>query len=631
MGLLNNAHSDKIKFDERELMTKKKKIGQEIMMGNEAMARGLLEAGVQCATSYPGTPASEILETLIRIKKKERLSIFAEWAINEKIAFETALAQSYLGRRAAVSMKQVGLNVAADPLMSAAYIGVKGGFVIIAADDPGPKSSQTEQDSRFQAFFAKIPVFDPSSPLEAKEMISRAFDLSEKYGIPVLLRPTTRVCHARQPVPLYAIPEPDTKASFDRNPGRWAATPNFRYLLHKELNQKLQDMAQENPIPGGWTKTDRPEPLAIVASGVPYALVSDILLDAKMSGKVPLFKVDQPYPLPVERIKKFLKGYKTVLVLEETAPLIEMQLADGLRLRGRRDGSIPAEGELTPDQIHRLLARLLNWETPGEPVAEPKGRRPTLCPGCPHRSAFWAIKKTFPKGIFPSDIGCYTLGMNMGVVDTCLCMGASISIATGLFQGFQTAGQPIPPIVATIGDSTFFHAGIPALVQAVHQKARFILVILDNSTVAMTGGQPTPFLSTLSDGMPAQPVEIKKMVKACEVKFIEETDPYDLPDMTRLLKKAGNYIQQEDSGPAVIIARHPCLVYGRHLLPEAPPAKVVLPEEECDGCGFCVTQFDCPALVQEKKKMPVHLIEELCVRCGTCIAVCPKKHIRREG
>ena len=199
-----------------------------------------------------------------------------------------------------------------------------------------------------------------------------------------------------------------------------------------------------------------------MASGVPYALAHDILLDAKMSGQVPLFKVDQPYPLPVEELKKFLKGYKTVLVLEETYPLIEMQLADGLKLLGRRDGSVPAEGELTPDHIHHLLARLLKWEIQGEPVSEPKGRRPSLCPGCPHRSAFWAIKKTFPKGIFPSDIGCYTLGMNMGVVDTCLCMGASIIHRHRLFQGFQASNHAIPPIVATIGDSTFFHAGIPA-------------------------------------------------------------------------------------------------------------------------------------------------------------------------
>jgi len=612
-------------------MTKGKKTGEVIMMGNEAMARGLLESGVQCATSYPGTPASEILESVIRIKIEEKLLIFAEWAINEKIAFETALAQSYLGRRTAVAMKQVGLNVAADSLMSAAYIGVRGGFVIISADDPGPKSSQTEQDSRFQAFFAKIPVFDPSSPLEAKEMISRAFDLSEKYAIPVLIRPTTRVCHARQPVPLYPIPEPDRKASFERNPGRWAATPGFRFILHRELNQKLQAIAKENPIPKGWINKTKPSPLAIVASGVPYALVHDILLDTKMSSQVPLFKVDQPYPLPVEEIKKFLKGYKTVLILEETFPLIEMQLADGLKLRGRRDGSIPAEGELTPDHIHYLLAQILKWKTQDELVPEPKGRRPTLCPGCPHRSAFWAIKKTFPKGIFPSDIGCYTLGMNMGVVDTCLCMGASITTATGLFQGFRSSDQPMPPIVATIGDSTFFHAGIPALVHAVHQKARFILVILDNSTVAMTGGQPTPNLETLSDGSPAQPIELKKMVSACGVGFIEEVDPYDFPKMIQVLKKAGEYIQQEHSGVAVVIARHPCLVYGRHLKAKEAGSKVIIPEDECDGCGFCVTQFDCPALIQEGKKQPVHLQEELCTHCGTCIHVCPKKHIQREG
>ena len=613
------------------MASKRKKIGEIVMMGNEAMARGLLESGVQCATSYPGTPASEILEAVIRFKKEEKVPLFAEWAINEKVAFEQALAQSYLGRRAAVSMKQVGLNVASDPLMSAAYIGVKGGFLIISADDPGPKSSQTEQDSRFQAFFAKIPVFDPSSPQEAKEMIPRALAVSEKYGLPVLLRPTTRVCHSRQPIPLYPLPEPNPEAAFEKNPARWAATPGFRFKLHQELNRKLEDLARENPVLKDWKEPPSSKSLAIVASGVPYALVHDLLLDNKLLGQIPLYKVDQPFPLPVKEMKKFLKPFKSVLVLEETYPLIEMQLADGLRLRGRRDGLIPAEGELTVDVLHRVLAELLGWGERGEVVPEPKGRRPTLCPGCAHRSAFWAIKKTFPKGIFPGDIGCYTLGINMGVVDTCLCMGASITTATGLYQGFNASSREVPPIVATIGDSTFFHAGIPALVNAVHQKARFILVILDNSTTAMTGGQPAPNLPTLSDGSPAEVIHLEPLVRACGVDFLEVVDPYDVPKMTGVLKKAGAYIQDEKNGVAVIIARHPCMVYGRHLLPEKPAGRVGIVQEECDGCGFCVTQFDCPAIVQEVKKKPARILEEFCTDCGTCITVCPKKHIRREA
>jgi len=613
------------------MAAKRKKIGEIVMMGNEAMARGLLESGVQFATSYPGTPASEILEAVIRFKKQEKVPLFAEWAINEKVAFEQALAQSYLGRRAAVSMKQVGLNVASDPLMSAAYLGVKGGFLIISADDPGPKSSQTEQDSRFQAFFAKIPVFDPSSPQEAKEMIPRALALSEKYEIPVLLRPTTRVCHSRQPIPLNPLPEPNPEAAFEKNPSRWAATPGFRFKLHQELNRKLEALARENPVLKNWKEPTEKSPLAILASGVPYALVHDLLLDKKMLGQIPLFKVDQPFPLPVREMKKFLKPFKSVLVLEETYPLIEMQLADGLRLRGRRDGLIPAEGELTLDVLHRVLAELLGWEKMAATVPEPKGRRPTLCAGCAHRSAFWAIKKTFPKGIFPGDIGCYTLGINMGVVDTCLCMGASITTATGLYQGFNASGREVPPIVATIGDSTFFHAGIPALVNAVHQKAKFILVILDNSTVAMTGGQPAPNLPILSDGSPAQPINLEPLVRACGVEFLEVVDPYDVQKMTAVLKKAGVYIQDKKNGVAVIIARHPCMVYGRHLLPERPAARVVIEKEECDGCGFCVTQFDCPAIVQEVKKQPARILEEFCTDCGTCLTVCPKKHIRREA
>ncbi len=275
---------------------KRQKIGEMVMMGNEAMARGLLEAGVQCATSYPGTPASEILEAVIRFRNQEKIAIFAEWAINEKVAFEQALAQSYLGRRSAVSMKQVGLNVASDPLMSAAYIGVKGGFVIIAADDPGPKSSQTEQDSRFQAWFAKIPVFDPSSPLEAKEMIAQAFTLSEKYAIPVLIRPTTRVCHARQPIPLYPIPAPKKEAAFDRNPSRWAATPGFRFILHKELNQKLEQVAEENPVLRNWKPEPEKKPLAIVAAGVPMRWPTTCSWTKKCWDRCPCTRSTSPTP-----------------------------------------------------------------------------------------------------------------------------------------------------------------------------------------------------------------------------------------------------------------------------------------------------------------------------------------------
>ena len=219
----------------------------------------------------------------------------------------------------------------------------------------------------------------------------------------------------------------------------------------------------------------------------------------------------------------------------------------------------------------------------------------------------------------------------MGVVDTCLCMGASITTATGLYQGFKASGREVPPIVATIGDSTFFHAGIPALVNAVHQKAKFILVILDNSTVAMTGGQPAPNLPTLSDGSPAEPIDLERMVRACGVAFLEVVDPYDVRKMTDILKKAGAFIQEEKNSVAVIIARHPCMVYGRHLLPEKPAARVVIEKEECDGCGFCVTQFDCPAIVQEVKKQPARILEEFCTDCGTCLTVCPKKHIRREA
>ena len=511
-----------------------------LLMGNEAMARGLIEAGVSLAASYPGTPASEILDAVVTFAKEEGVRLHAEWSVNEKVAYETALANSMSGRRSAVAMKQVGLNVAADPFMRSAYLGVIGGLVLIAADDPGPHSSQTEQDSRFFAMFAKVPVLDPASPQEAKTLTARAFELSEKYEIPVMLRPTTRVCHARQNVTVAPPLTLERPARFEKNPGRWCATPQFLRELHRQLNDKIAAISREPDLAPLFTPGDGSFPrIAVVASGVAAAHAWDILVDLNVMGRFDFYQVSMPYPLHQDFREKMIAHYDQVLVLEETYPVVELQLAGGA-VQGRETKTVPREGELTPEVMRPILAKFLEVPT-DSPAAPPAGggTRPTLCAGCGHRAAFYAIREAFPGGIFPSDIGCYTLGINLGAVDTCHCMGAGVSQAAGFYRAYAAAGGEFPTVVATIGDSTFFHAGLPALLNAVFHRARFILVILDNATTAMTGHQPTPQLGITAMGEEGQAVYLGDLVRACGVQFLKECNPYDIPALMELLKDSG--------------------------------------------------------------------------------------------
>jgi len=589
-----------------------------LMMGNEAIARGLLESGCGMATSYPGTPASEILATVLRLKREAGLPLHAQWAVNEKVAFEIAYAGAMTGLRSAVSMKQVGLNVAADPLMSAAYLGVVGGFVVISADDPGPHSSQTEQDSRLMAMMAKIPVLDPDSPAQAREMTRLAFDLSESHGVPVMLRPTTRVCHARQDLPPLPLQTGVRKPVFTRDPKRWAATPKFRLALHHELEARLarisaEPLSEPRAIASGGHRAK-----AVVVSGVAAAHAREIFAGLSLDGPLALYQVLQPFPLHSAFIRDLLETYDEILVIEETAAVIEMQLADRRHVRGKLNGKVPAVGELLPEHIEALLCRFAGRSAPTVSLPPAPARRPTLCAGCPHRASFFAIKKAAPRAIYTSDIGCYTLGLNLGAVDTVLCMGAAISQAAGFYHAFRDASKK-PDLVATMGDSTFFHAGVPALVDAVAQGVRFTLVILDNRTTAMTGGQPTP--ASGGDGGNAVAVEIEPLVRGCGVKFCRLADPYELPAFIALLKEALTWSREH--GPAVVIARHPCLLDRRSRAPGSPrpPATV---GDACDGCGFCLNHFECPALVSDADGGRVRVDPLLCTGCGVCRHVCPK-------
>ena len=597
-----------------------------LLQGNDAIARGLVAAGCAVAASYPGTPASEILSSIDRWRKKCGSNMHVEWAVNEKVALEIAYTAAISGLRSAVSMKQVGLNVASDPLLSAAYLGVTGGFLVVSADDPGPHSSQTEQDSRLLAMMAKVPVLDPASPAQAMALAGAGLDLSEAFGVPVMLRPTTRVCHASQDVDAPPFHPPAREARFVRDPARWAATPVFRRKLHDALAEKIAAIAAwpaTAPLranPGGSPAT------AVVASGVAFAHARELFEELGISGRVALYQVVQPYPLHAAFIDHLLDAYAEVLVLEESAPVIEMQVADRRRVRGRMTGAVPGTGELLPEIVERLLCRFAGLPVPGDaPSAGGGGRRPTLCPGCAHRSSFYAIRKAAPAGIYPSDIGCYTLGINLGAVDTVLCMGAAVSQAAGFDYAHRLSGKAVD-IVATIGDSTFYHAGIPPLIDAVVQGARFVLVILDNGTTAMTGNQPTPGTGIGAGGETTAAVDMEGLVRACGVRFCRTANPDRLPEFVALLKEA--LAHAREGGVAVVIARQPCAMVTR--VPGGRKPGAIAITGECTGCRHCVDRFECPSLVFDEASNRVRIDAMTCTGCGVCVHVCPVGAIRQE-
>ena len=599
-----------------------------VLLGNEAIARGIVEAGCHFMASYPGTPSSEILPGVVRFKEEERLDTYIEWSTNEKVAFENALAAAYTGKRAAVCMKQVGLNVATDPLMSSAYIGVVGGFVIISCDDPGPHSSQTEQDSRFHGMFAKVPVLDPSSPQEAKEMVAYAFDLSERYQIPVILRPTLRICHARQSISFRPIRGIDRKADFEKNPGRWSATPRFRFTLHKELNKKLDDIRGEFNQREDLNRVQNPRDessLGIIAAGVSHAILQDVLAERGMEDSIPLLKISTPYPLPTRIVDRFMAQCDHILLLEEPEPVIELQIEDKSKIFGRLNGTVPGEGELLPQTIVRILGDLCHrlsipWDETMESGELEKLvlgldlpiRRPSLCSGCPHRAAFYAMKRSFPNAIFPSDIGCYTLGMNLNAVDTCHDMGASITFASGFYQAYHQDGRDIP-IIATIGDSTFYHSGPPGLLNAVYNGSRFVLVILDNEITAMTGMQPTPEHGVTANGHAGHALSLEGLVKGCGVKYLKVINPYDIKGFMRELRHAVKYTRDPEGGVAVIISRHPCITHQREQ-PLITPVKVDIRHSP-------PPEKDFPAI--EKGAIPEELLPKYEEKTAPCQAACP--------
>lgn len=588
-------------------------MSEQYVMGNGAIALGALVAGVNLVAGYPGTPSSEIIETISKYPHK---GVHIEWSVNEKAAMEVAAAAAYSGARTLVTMKQVGLNVAADPLMSLAYVGIKGGMVIVSADDPGPISSQTEQDTRAFAEFCRIPVFDPSSPEEAYKMIQDAFDYSEKYKTPVLFRPTTRVCHAYASIHIAESYTAKQYEGFVKDSSKWVIFPRLSYANHNLIEARNIEIGKDfsnyayNICTGSSSK-------AVFASGVSYAYAKEYLKDYP---EVKLVKVSTPHPFPEEFVLDSLKGVDELICIEELSPYVENQLYRliglhnlNIKVCGKRTGHVPVAGENSADNVAAILSAFLGHDSTRNGIDlsdAPKlpMRPPVLCAGCPHRASFYAVKKAMKghKAYFCGDIGCYTLGnaMPLDMVDTCLCMGAGITMA----QGFHWVDRDARTF-AFVGDSTFFASGMTGVVNALYNDADMTLCVLDNSTTAMTGHQPHPGTGRNMMGDIVDRIDIVKVLEGMGVKKIMVVDPLKLEEAVAAVTECS-----EAPGVKAIIFKSPCVAITK-------PSGSACINASCINCKKCINEIGCPALVIENGRVATD--NSLCTGCGLCKCICP--------
>ena len=642
---------------------------KQLRMGNEAFAHAALEAGVRVVAGYPGTPSSEVIETVAKLHGEGAArGVHVEWSTNEKSALEVVAGAAYCGARTLFTCKQVGLNVASDPLMSLNYVGVKGGTVLFVADDPGPISSQTEQDTRRFASFAKIPVLDPATPDQGFAMMKAAFDLSERYRTPVIVRPTTRICHAStffdvaDKTDALEVPE----EGFERDP-KWIIFPRRAFEAHGEINDRLKAIARDyaegpallafNPI------MERPAPadglaagdaasaatapraprLGIVAGGVSGAYAREALRMIEESAaaqgvEVPAYRfwqVGTPYPFPEGLAERFSQGLEQVLVLEELDHVLEDAL---LAFAGRTHAPFDVKGKLTgdardrgendvDDSAARIAAFLgipaaaraaapASYDAVDDPLPV---RPPVLCAGCPHRGSFYAVKRALGKtpAVLCGDIGCYTLGnaQPLDAVDTCLCMGAGITMA----QGFSVA-EPHKKTLAFVGDSTFFASGLPGIVNAVYNGHDVTVCVLDNATTAMTGSQPHPGTGVTLMGPKREPISIQRVLEAVGFTCIVHADPLDLEGSIAAAKEAIDF-----EGPSAILFESPCIQLVK------PGAPALVDAEACTGCKKCITEIGCPGIgfdpdargPKSRERGQAFVDPSLCNGCGLCTQICP--------
>ncbi len=629
---------------------------KRLLMGNEAFAHAALEAGARVIAGYPGTPSSELIETVAKLHASGAArGIHVEWSTNEKSALELLAGASYTGARCLFTCKQVGLNVASDPLMSLNYVGVKGGMVLFVADDPGPISSQTEQDTRRFASFAKIPVLDPATPDQGFDMMKAAFDLSERYHTPVIVRPTARINHASTffDVADETNARPVPEEGFERDP-KWVIFPRRAYQAHGEINERLVQIAHNfaaepalsafNPLFEGGAAGESSPRLGIMAGGVSatYAREALRMLEdraARAGLEMPAFRfmqVGTPYPFPKETVARFVEGLDEVLVLEELDHFLEDELLafcgathGSFDVRGKLTGDARDRGENDVDDIALRIAAFFGVESAIADVsqapsasadeAELPVRPPVLCAGCPHRGSFYAVKRALGKtpAVFCGDIGCYTLGnaKPLDAVDTCLCMGAGITMA----QGFAVA-EPDKKHLAFVGDSTFFASGLPGIANAVYNGHDITVCVLDNATTAMTGSQPHPGTGVTLMGPKRKPISIERVLEAIGFECIVHADPLDLEESIAAAKTAMDF-----EGPSAILYESPCVQLVR------PGAPAVVNAETCTGCKKCITEIGCPGIgfdvdaagPKSGARGQAFVDASLCNGCGLCTQVCP--------
>ncbi|MFZ5967350.1 MAG: indolepyruvate ferredoxin oxidoreductase subunit alpha [Bacillota bacterium] len=588
-----------------------------LLTGNEAVARGAYEAGIAYAAAYPGSPTTEILENIANYKEE----IIAEWAPNEKVALESAIGASIAGARSLAAMKQVGVNVAADPLLTLAYTGVNGGTVLITGDDPGPHGSQNEQDNRYYAKFAKVAMVEPSDSQEAKDMIKTAMEISEKYDTLVLMRMTTRICNSKTIVELGERKEVGKKP-YSRNLQKYDATPVAAKRLRMRLEEKLKELeAYSNETELNYVEW-HDKKIGIISSGAAYQYAKEVFGE-----NASYLKLGFTYPLPMKKIKEFAENVETLYVIEELEPFMEEQIkAAGIACIGKE--KIPNMGELNPEIVAKVL---LNEERPViDYDSSALVRRPvSFCPGCPHRGFFYELGKK-QKVMITGDVGCYGLsGLDpINVKDTCLCMGASISMGHGAQKVFNKFNEDMRT-VSVIGDATFFHTGINSLLDVVYNRSNTITCILDNRTTALTGQQENPGSGFTLQGMPTKPIEIAPLVKAMGINGVRTVNPLKLHEV----KEALDWALGTDE-PAVIITRWPC---PRKKLSQQDKEEFgdykgscEVEEEKCTGCKLCM-KTGCPALVYHKETETVKINKTQCVGCQVCLQVCPANAIGKMG
>jgi indolepyruvate ferredoxin oxidoreductase alpha subunit len=608
------------------------KIGKKILLlGNEAITRGALEAGVDVATTYPGTPSSEIADTFSKIakqatKQNKDPGFYFEYSTNEKVALEIAAAASFCGLRALTCMKHVGLNVASDAFMTYMYVGCKGGHIIVSADDPYCHSSQNEQDSRYFGLFGSAPTLEATTPQDAKEMTRIGFEISEELKLPILLRTTTRLSHAKGLVTLNELQKSRRNGHFEKDMllRTFLVTARAKHSVLLERLGQAERISEKSPF-NEIINVGKPEDIGIVTSGVSYNYVKEVAELLYLN--VRILKLGMTNPLPRKMCEKFITSCKTLVVVEELEPILENQfkaiaydIQSDVKIYGKSTGHFSRLYEYNPDIVAEAFSTIFKVKNPFPKQVQPKiklpSRPPVLCPGCSHRATYYAVKKAAPKGtVYPSDIGCYILGKAppLEVADLLLCMGSNAGMACGL------AVSTNQKIISFMGDSTFFHSGIPPIVDAVHHNHDVVITILDNRTTAMTGHQPHPGTEFEGMGQPAKLIKVEDVVKGLGVRHIEIVNPNNSKETTAAFKRALEY-----KGPSVVVSKSPCIlldVQRKRRTGEEIPVYYI-DQEKCTQCKTCISRFGCPAFYYVEDGS-IYIDETQCNGCGNCVEICP--------